>query len=53
MELEKNFDFDPEMCEYNPIFAELKGIKEAVVHREDENFVVNLIKMLRPSAVRT
>ena len=53
MEFEKNFDFDPDMCEYNPIFAELKGIKEAVIHREDENFVINLVKILRAPSVRT
>lgn len=41
-----NYDFDPDFSEYNPIFAELKAIKEETTKKEDENFVVNLIKRL-------
>ena len=41
-----NYAFDPEFSEYNPIFAELKGIKEHVKSDEDMGFVASMIRKL-------
>lgn len=38
-------EFDPEFSEFNPIFAELKNIKEEV-EVEDENFLSKLVQRL-------
>ncbi|MCD8025279.1 MAG: hypothetical protein LUE64_07075 [Candidatus Gastranaerophilales bacterium] len=42
----ENRDFDPEFSEYNPIFAELKNLKENQLKREDVNFISSFIKKL-------
>ncbi|HIS54230.1 TPA: hypothetical protein IAA82_04660 [Candidatus Galligastranaerophilus gallistercoris] len=41
-----NFDFDPEFSEYNPIFAELHGLKEHIQSDEDTGFVASMIRKL-------
>ena len=35
----QNFDFDPELSEYNPLFAEIAGLKEKAAHLDEGEFL--------------
>lgn len=41
-------DFDPEFSEYNPIFAELKAVKE-IAEKKEKGFFAKLIESLTVS----
>ncbi len=46
MEKEKNFDFDPDFSEYNPVLAELSNLKKELSEKENESFLTNLLKKI-------
>lgn len=49
----QNLDFDPELSEYNPLFAEIAGLKKDACKKEDVSFISSLIeKLTRPIIVQ-